>query len=319
MGVGCGRSVYHSASQMRKVLRRWVSAVGQSRWSVGSCLRECASDEPTLRVGSLHALLSCLHAFCCHHRPEMDFVTVVDDTQGTLTLVQDLSRCPRIFLAAKAAVLGPGYPIALLQISTDSTIYLVDLHVLGKAGLEVSTDGKPSLRSVLEGSRVQKVVFDARNLGLVLSTTYQVQLSAVYDLQVAHMLLLPGAKFNVGLSKSLVMTGVLTGSDHVHWSYLKQACLEECRAQDAFQARPLNSSLYLVGVLDIFYYRLLFTALSAAHPAKDATHVMCASQRRLRVGIDSCPPTHLLWAQNDVAGTLDDSARLLGSAHQNHQ
>lgn len=89
MGAGCGRSVYHSASQMRKVLRRWVSAVGQSRWSVGSCLRECASDEPTLRVGSLHALLSCLHAFCCHHRPEMDFVTVVDDTQGTLTLVQD--------------------------------------------------------------------------------------------------------------------------------------------------------------------------------------------------------------------------------------
>ncbi|KAF8958896.1 ribonuclease H-like domain-containing protein [Flammula alnicola] len=140
--------------------------------------------------------------------------------------------------------------ICLLQLmcSTSSSVWLIDVTVLGAQAFEETDASGISLRTILEGSETQKLFFDVRNDSDALYNLYNISLSNVYDLQlleVAVRLSICGRARTVsGLAKTIQFH--LNPAED--WAKTKDLGVtlfapEKGGSYEVFERRPLDARL----------------------------------------------------------------------------
>ncbi|KAJ7769697.1 ribonuclease H-like domain-containing protein [Mycena maculata] len=145
--------------------------------------------------------------------------------------------------------------IMQLKAAESSTIWLVDVVVLGTSAFgEVGPKGQ-SLKTILEDSSIKKLFFDVRNDSDALFNLFGVTLTNVYDLQLLEVAVrssMPGRppRFVKGLVSSLeAYVAPLKSSAVVrNWGIVKEAGLklfapEHGGRYTVFEDRPLAQAL----------------------------------------------------------------------------
>jgi len=118
--------------------------------------------------------------------------------------------------------LGREGSVTLIQISTPSKIYLVDVLVLGKATFE------GGLREVLESEDYVKIMFDCRKDSDALFHVHGVRLQNVFDCQVADII--------IRRNMTGMMPGFVQGIARCLKAYLR---ISEAELQDKAQGKLL--------------------------------------------------------------------------------
>ncbi|CAO1614483.1 unnamed protein product [Jaminaea pallidilutea] len=182
----------------------------------------------------------------------------------------------QVYLAVKSPKLGREGSISIVQLCTTAARWIVDLRDCK----EVLGHHEHSLRSLLESPSITKVVYDCRNLADTLREVYHIELQNVCDLQVMQMMLMPTAKYNMGLFKAVRFHKLFKTISYEHMIKSRDRMREKCEA-GAFWTRPIARELLLLGLFDIAYYDALFTILSQALNEEKMLDV--ASQTALRL------------------------------------
>ncbi|EGC29725.1 hypothetical protein DICPUDRAFT_42473 [Dictyostelium purpureum] len=115
-----------------------------------------------------------------------DNVYMIDDIAKIQFAINQIKKEKQIGLDIEAVEMGKRGEMSLIQISTPSnaSVYLFDVLTLGDIIFKLG------LKEVLESKVILKVVHDCRRDSEILYHKYQVLLTHVYDIQIAHAIIL---------------------------------------------------------------------------------------------------------------------------------
>jgi exonuclease 3'-5' domain-containing protein 1 len=135
---------------------------------------------------------------------------------------------PQLSIDVEGAKFHRHGDISIIQVSVQEldTVYLVDVHTLGKAAFDVVGNSNPdyNLKAILESSSIPKLMFDCRTDNDVLLHIVGVRLAGVIDLQLLFVATRTKPKDRKKvpcLSKVTGYAGGLHSADKYKWNYAK--------------------------------------------------------------------------------------------------
>lgn len=148
--------------------------------------------------------------------------------------------------------------ISILQIMSNisSTVWLVDITVLGRKAFDHVDSNGQSLRAILQNPGVKKIFYDVRNDADALFHLYEVDMKGVYDLQLLELAVRRTAgertKYLHGLGKSIECYVKPTED----WKNIKNAGValfspEKGGSYSVFKKRPLDPRILAYCAQDV--------------------------------------------------------------------
>jgi exonuclease 3'-5' domain-containing protein 1 len=173
----------------------------------------------------------------------------------------DLPRVPpSLYIDIEGINLCRDGEISILQIfvSTKKMTYLVDIHTLKKIAFSTpGTDGKTTLKTILESSAIPKVFFDVRNDSDALYSLFGVELQGIQDVQLMELATRAFSKRYVnGLARCISNDASLTFKESREWTDIKNKgrslfAPEMGGSYHVFNVRPLAEELRSYCVQDV--------------------------------------------------------------------
>ena len=156
---------------------------------------------------------------------------VVDSSSSLLSLLDNLAAIPppstsipALYVDLEGSLLSRNGSVSLVTICAlpGTTVYLADIHQLGKAAFETTNAAKVSLKSALESPSIQKVFFDVRNDSDALFAHFQITLDGVQDLQGMELAARVGSKkLFSGLAKCIENHSPISRARKKEWTRRK--------------------------------------------------------------------------------------------------
>lgn len=229
---------------------------------------------------------------------QTDTTIVVDSAETLLSLLDNLVDLavhpPSLYLDLEGVKLGRHGSISIisLYVASAKTVYLIDIHRLGKTAFSTTTtNGKAttSLKTVLESPAIPKVVFDIRNDSDALFSHYGISVDGIQDLQLMELATRKGSKdFVAGLAKCIEKESPVSTATKAEWQRTKE---EATRLYDPkkggryeiFNERPIRPEIVhyctqdvalLPGLYNVYNAKLcrpgeLFWAVQVREATKD--------------------------------------------------
>ncbi|CAF9935064.1 hypothetical protein IMSHALPRED_010085 [Imshaugia aleurites] len=192
-------------------------------------------------------------------------------TNATVNTVPPLFQCesltPALFFDAEGVQLSRHGELCILELHVHHRLhrrtYIIDICALGDlAFTNVSTDGRYTLKSILENATVPKVFFDVRMDSDALYGQYSIALAGVIDLQLMEVASRTRAGRADGRVKGLKWClAVDVDMKEEEWSRVQRVkargkklfAPEEGGGYEVFQTRPLAQEMIDYCVVDVVY------------------------------------------------------------------
>lgn len=198
--------------------------------------------------------------------------TMIDSCESLRDLLDTLENLPTnppsLYLDLEGIKLSRHGSISLIQLFLlpQNHAYLIDVHLLRhKAFSTLGTDGKKSLKTILEAEGIPKVFFDVRNDSDALYSHFGIMLQGVEDIQLME---LAARKFNRryvnGLARCIKEDVPMKPSERQAWLALKEKGLnmfapERGGSHAVFNERPLPEEIGLYCVQDVRFLPVLWS------------------------------------------------------------
>lgn len=151
---------------------------------------------------------------------------VVSTVEELKILLSSLSQVDSVYLDFEGKSLSRNGSISLLTIFNplQPTIWVIDVATLGPAAFTTTTrNPEHSLKSILEGPRPVKALWDVRNDADALWALFHVKLAKVIDIQLLENASRRGDKtFLSGLSKAIQYDARLGLRERERWLRVKR-------------------------------------------------------------------------------------------------
>ncbi|KAI7264314.1 hypothetical protein KC345_g8857 [Hortaea werneckii] len=192
-------------------------------------------------------------------------VTVVDTKDQIVSVLEALtsleSSSNSIFVDMEGVNLSRHGSISLMQIYAPESrhIFIVDIHLLGVQVSDITGPQGNTLKNKLEGRKITKYLFDARNDADALYALFNIRLAHVIDVQLLELAARTGPKHVVrGLAACIEQEQVVTEAATHEWRRIKG---EGARifnpklggSYEVFNVRPLPRALLDYCVGDVQY------------------------------------------------------------------
>lgn len=184
--------------------------------------------------------------------------------------VSDMTTEPVIGVDLEGMALSRFGPLCLVQLclgEDPSTVFVVDVHVLGRLAFDLCTPDGWSLRSVFASPKIVKVWFDPRNDTDALYHQFGVTVDRCFCLQLAEVAYRRSRNISVhfvlSLPKTLSIYHIHSQEQKVFAEAIENTAKSIYRPESgghyaAFQARPLHPSLLIYAAHDAHDLLALF-------------------------------------------------------------
>ncbi|KAL8686044.1 MAG: hypothetical protein Q9218_007386 [Villophora microphyllina] len=199
----------------------------------------------------------------------------IDTPQKVTTLIDDLADLPdsppSLYLDVEGVDLSRQGTISIIQLFAvpKNCVYLIDIYTLGAQTFHATgTDGKTTLRSILESESIPKVFFDVRNDSGALHASFDIKLSRVHDIQLMELAARHDSKKHVsGLAKCIERHSGMKPSQSMAWMSVKEKGIKlfdpnRGGGYEVFNTRPLPTDILDYCVQDVQFMPLLWNAYS---------------------------------------------------------
>ncbi|KAG5496250.1 hypothetical protein JKF63_02551 [Porcisia hertigi] len=174
-----------------------------------------------------------------------------EDTEGKMP-----HWCSKLTVALdlEGRSLGRAGSICIITLATYTTVYIIDMILLGDAALRTGS----ALKRVLESQEIIKLMFDCRADCDALYFLYHVRLQNVCDLQISSCFaLFPRARLLPGMKGVFLALGIFTDEDTTIKNAGRQLFNPECGGSfDRWEERPLTDILVQYCAVDVKYFFL---------------------------------------------------------------
>lgn len=196
-------------------------------------------------------------------------VQLIDTEQGVCALVQKIEVSsldhPFLFLDLEGVSLGRHGTISILQVLVppSPTVYLLDVHVLGKLVFSTSSSTGTNFKTILQSSKYPKVFFDLRNDSDALYAHYGVKLRCVVDVQLLEFGTRPRpGRYLKGLAKSITEDSELNHRQIREWQASKELGHgmfdpKKGGSYEVFNHRPLDKAIEEYCARDVLFLPVL--------------------------------------------------------------
>ncbi|KAL8653265.1 MAG: hypothetical protein Q9226_003922 [Calogaya cf. arnoldii] len=178
------------------------------------------------------------------------------------TLVNLPSSPPSLFIDLEGVSLSRHGTVSILQllVSPSNRTYLIDIHTLrSKAFHTPGTDGKTTLKSLLESDAISKVFFDVRSDSDALYAHFGIELAGIHDIQLMELATrAPGwpSKYLNGLAKCIEKDILLTANEKQDWKTVKENGRrlfdpKQGGSYEVFNTHPLSNEIRFYCVQDV--------------------------------------------------------------------
>ncbi|KAL8852576.1 MAG: hypothetical protein Q9221_002572 [Calogaya cf. arnoldii] len=196
-------------------------------------------------------------------------MTTVIDTLVTLP-----SSPPSLFVDLEGVSLSRHGSVSILQllVSPSNRTYLLDIHTLGhKAFNAPGTDGKTTLKSLLESDAIAKVFFDVRRDSDALYAHFGIELAGIHDIQLMELATrnpLSSKRYVNGLAKCIEKDISMTTNEQQHWKSVKENGIRLFDPRfggsyEVFNTRPLSKEIRSYCVQDVKFMPGLWAVYNA--------------------------------------------------------
>lgn len=184
--------------------------------------------------------------------------------------------------------------LCLVQITCSDDprlVYVLDVHVLGKAAFTVQTPRGTSMKGVLEEQGIRKVWFDPRNDVDALYHQFGIMPRGIFDLQLAEVADRRDRGHNVnfvqGLHKCLAQCPALQSEQKVFAEWINNLGKNLFEPQNGgsyeiFQQRPLNPFILIYAAHDSRYMLVLYEQYVQSIGQRWVARVLRAGDQRAR-------------------------------------
>ena len=156
-------------------------------------------------------------------------IIVVDSAITLVSLLDNLINLavspPSLYFDLEGVKLGRHGSISIisLYITPIKTIYLIDIHRLGKTAFSTTNRSATSLKTILESPAIPKVIFDIRNDSDALFSLFQISVDGIKDLQLMELATRKGSKdFVAGLAKCIEKESPVSAAAKEEWQRTKE-------------------------------------------------------------------------------------------------
>lgn len=169
------------------------------------------------------------------------------------------------------------------------SVYVLDVHVLGKKAFTFETPNGTSMKSILEDQNICKVWFDPRNDVDALYHQFGISPNGIFDLQLAEVAERRNRGFNVnyvqGLHKCLTQSPQLSNDQKTFAQRINELGKRLFEPQyggnyEIFQHRPLNSVILVYAAHDSRYMLVLYEHYTRAIGQSWVQRVVKAGKER---------------------------------------
>lgn len=183
--------------------------------------------------------------------PATQVIDTKDLVRDVVDEIYNRDTQPLIFIDQEGQDLGRHGTIAIMQILAppDPTVYLLDIHVLGRRAFDTSGTCNLTWANILESVQYVKVFFDVRNDSDALFNNFQIDLHGIIDVQLLELASRPGqGRFLKGLAKCISENSSISLRQYLEWRKTKNdgALMftpEKGGSYEVFEQRPLSSTI----------------------------------------------------------------------------
>ncbi|KAL8733096.1 MAG: hypothetical protein Q9166_002288 [cf. Caloplaca sp. 2 TL-2023] len=199
---------------------------------------------------------------------------------------------PSMYIDLEGTSVSRQGTISLLQIlaSPIDRTYLIDIYSLGsKAFHTPGTDGRTTLKSILESNAILKVFFDVRRDSDALNAHFGIKLAGIHDLQLMELATRPplaSKKYLNGLAKCIGYDAGMTPQALQRWKAVKDKGVklfapERGGNYEVFNVRPLDEDMTAYCVQDVQFMPRLWNVYHAKITPQWAEIVEKATRNRV--------------------------------------
>ncbi|KAI7479415.1 hypothetical protein KC367_g4997 [Hortaea werneckii] len=190
-------------------------------------------------------------------------LTIVDTKDVVVSMLEALAPAKRtsnsVFVDMEGVNLSRHGSISFMQIFVPESkdIFIVDIHTLGAQAFVIPGPQGNTLKSVLEGSEIQKYFFDVRNDADALYALFEIRLAHVVDVLLLELASRTGSKHVLrGLAACVEQEQVLTDAAASRWKKTKEEGPKLFNPKlggsyEVFNIRPLPQCLVVYCVGDV--------------------------------------------------------------------
>ncbi|KAF2094193.1 exonuclease [Rhizodiscina lignyota] len=188
----------------------------------------------------------------------VDSVAVIREMLDTF---EDLPTSPvSIYVDLEGIELSRNGTVSILQmyILPQDHAYLVDVHSLhSQAFSTTATNGRTSLKTILESDVIPKAFFDVRNDSDALYSHFHIHLAGVEDIQLMELATRTFSRRTLnGLAKCIERDAPMSSAERLAWNTAKEKgkglfAPERGGRYEVFNERPLAPEIVLYCVQDV--------------------------------------------------------------------
>jgi len=191
--------------------------------------------------------------------------------------LQDIANCPIVAVDCEGEELGRNGSLSLIQIATESKVYLFDVLSLGES---LFNNG---LKFILESPIPTKVFYDCRRDSDILWHQYQVRLKGVLDVSLTEVFY----RWTFGLGSPRYLKGYKRSVEsylsiqNPHFSQIKESVSARMSNGDTkfWMQRPLTRDMMDYAAYDVKYLRELHFVLTQSMSTQNIRSIYGASTK----------------------------------------
>ena len=221
---------------------------------------------------------------------------LVDDYNAVAELIDDLLQSPssstgqpQLYVDIEGVKLSRDGTISIVQILSlaKSTVYLVDVHVLGALAFSIPGSSGMTLKHVLESESIQKAFFDIRHDSDALFGLFGVRVAGIQDIQLMELATRRSRKNYVsGLSRCIENDLQLTLQEQKVWKDTKQRGLDLFEpgrggSYELFNERPMRPEIFNYCAQDVMYLPKLWSVYANRMTSTWKPRVLAAIKDRI--------------------------------------
>lgn len=158
---------------------------------------------------------------------------------------------PSLYIDLEGIALGRHGSLSIisLHIAPSNKTYLIDVHTLGSTTFSLTASNGYSLKTVLESTRIPKVIFDIRNDSDALFSLFQISVAGIKDLQLMELASRTGSRRLVhGLARCIENDSGMGLAKENEWRISKELgrrlfAPEKGGRYEVFNERPLKQEI----------------------------------------------------------------------------
>jgi len=240
-----------------------------------------------------------LHRYHVPNDAPISYKFIDEEGEALTQAIQEIATCPVVSVDCEGVELGRHGELCLIQVATDSNVFLFDVIALGEVLFNAG------LKRIFEGPIPTKVFYDCRRDSDVLYHQFGVKLKGVLDAALTEVFFrwrnrqgIP--RFLKGYKRSVETYMALNDP---HFAQLKERISSQMSDEgtECWKQRPLNKDLLEYAAYDVKYLRILHFVLTQHMSKRNLRLIYGASTKFIRMERDTVENIYeknaITWSQ----------------------